>query len=361
MSRHPFKVAMVMGLMIVAGPSLLAQDKVTYSVPDGKGGRRAATAEGKIESESLKGVVIDISVGSDPKRNISAADIADVEHYYELKLNRNEYRLGVKSEDGAAKAANAQDRKKALQDAKKSFQTILPQLTGTKFAARHVQYKLATIQAKLAETDAEVKAAIEELKKFSDEHLESWQRPACMMLMAQLQSEAKDLKGAAQTLDTLAKLPGLPKAEQDRFDLDSIQLLIRGKAYTDATKRANQRLLDIKQGPLHTKLEMLQKGAIACDPAKFEAGRAELAKAISKIDAKDQSLHGFAHNVLGDVLLANNKAKEALYEYLYVDVIYNQDRNEHIKACTQLASLFSQLKQEGRAQEYKTKIDALKR
>ena len=44
-------------------------------------------------------------------------------------------------------------------------------------------------------------------------------------------------------------------------------------------------------------------------------------------------------------MLANARAKEALYEFLYVDLIYNESPEEQAKACAELSKLFDKIKQ----------------
>ena len=50
-------------------------------------------------------------------------------------------------------------------------------------------------------------------------------------------------------------------------------------------------------------------------------------------------------------------AQDAKFAYLWVDAVYNQDRQEHVKALERLAKLFDAdpLKDEGRAQYFRDK------
>jgi hypothetical protein len=70
----------------------------------------------------------------------------------------------------------------------------------------------------------------------------------------------------------------------------------------------------------------------------------------------DPALKAAAYNVLGDCLRRDPKQKkEALYAYLWVDVVYNQDAAEVAKATSRLAELFGELKDEERAKKYRDK------
>ena len=70
----------------------------------------------------------------------------------------------------------------------------------------------------------------------------------------------------------------------------------------------------------------------------------------------DKDLKALAYNALGDCYRWNSKPREALWPYLWVDVIYHQDRQEHVKAMTELAKLFEEQGDMVRAKEYKDKL-----
>ena len=61
----------------------------------------------------------------------------------------------------------------------------------------------------------------------------------------------------------------------------------------------------------------------------------------------DPSLRALIHNTLGDYLLKRNKPKDAFWEFLRVDVLYNTDKNEHARALYHLAKLFREDRKDG--------------
>jgi hypothetical protein len=67
-------------------------------------------------------------------------------------------------------------------------------------------------------------------------------------------------------------------------------------------------------------------------------------------------LKALAYNALGDCYRLNNRPREALWPYLWVDVIYHQDRQEHLKAMADLAKLFAEQGDTARAKEYRDKL-----
>ena len=87
---------------------------------------------------------------------------------------------------------------------------------------------------------------------------------------------------------------------------------------------------------------------------KLQEGVAQLEAIISK--TTDKKLLGLAYNALGDCYRLNNRNKDALWPYLWVDVIYHHDRDEHRKAMEQLARLFEELGDKTRVRQYRERL-----
>src|SRR5207244_11984065 len=95
--------------------------------------------------------------------------------------------------------------------------------------------------------------------------------------------------------------------------------------------------------------------------AKRAGASGKLAEAVARLEniiakTADKDLKALAYNALGDCYRLNGKPKEALWPYLWVDVIYHQDRQEHARAMAELAKLFEEQGDAARAKEYKDKI-----
>ena len=70
----------------------------------------------------------------------------------------------------------------------------------------------------------------------------------------------------------------------------------------------------------------------------------------------DPSLKALGYNVLGDVYFAKGQKRDAMWSYLWVDVVYNQDRGEQLKAMTRLIRIFEADNDKEKAQMYKEKL-----
>ena len=71
----------------------------------------------------------------------------------------------------------------------------------------------------------------------------------------------------------------------------------------------------------------------------------------AKRSHRNREVKAVGHNTLGYCLYSQGQAKEALWEFLWVDVVYNQDRAEHAKALYHLWKIFSEQGNAERAQE----------
>jgi lipopolysaccharide biosynthesis regulator YciM len=95
--------------------------------------------------------------------------------------------------------------------------------------------------------------------------------------------------------------------------------------------------------------------------ARCLAGSGKLPEAVKQLEGviagtPDKTVKAVAYNALGDVYRSQGRGKDALWPYLWVDVIYHQNREEHLKAIEQLAKLFDEQGDKTRAKEYRDKV-----
>jgi hypothetical protein len=100
----------------------------------------------------------------------------------------------------------------------------------------------------------------------------------------------------------------------------------------------------------------VQVSLAECEAAsnKAEQGAQRIEGILPKID--DVELKALAYNTLGDCHRQANRTKDALWDYLWVDVVYHQNRQEHAKALYYLAQLFKERKEDNRAKQYREKL-----
>jgi lipopolysaccharide biosynthesis regulator YciM len=338
---------------LALGTPAWAQDQIRYL--DRKT-MKEATATGTVQEETPALVVYKLGTSATTKE-IPAVDISDIS--YEVPGGaRLTYRSAQAEERRAADpSARDADRRKAISEALRNYEEVLPRLQGDKlkFAERNVQYRIARLRARQAEDDPEqLDAAIEALTRFKQQHSQGWQIISCAKLLARLQLTKGDTDAALKTYAELAANANLPIAVRQECDLLEAEALIRGKKYPDAQR----------------KLETVLKSVRADDPqavririylAQCQGAAGKLPEAVTQLEGiiaktPEKDLKALAYNALGDCYRLNGKNKEALWPYLWVDVIYHQDKQEHIRAMEQLAKLFDEQGDKARARQYRERV-----
>jgi hypothetical protein len=313
---------------LTAAPAV-AQDKVTYR---DRGGKGVQTASGTITAESLAGV----KLGG---RTIPSTDIIDVQYDApgSIKLDYN-----------SATAAEARNPADALN----GYEGLLKAgpVQNLKFLKRHLEYKVAALTAARAEDGQDqLQKGIVALTKFKADHPDSWQLVPLTRTLGRLllDKEPSDPDGARRAFEELAQAAAPAEVRQD-FTFLAIDLLLQSGKLAEA---------QAKLAALPAADPRVQVYRIGCQatPDKLSAAADQLKALIDR--TADTALKAAAYNMLGDCLRRDPKQKkEALYAYLWVDVVYNQDAAEAAKAAGRLADLFSELKDEERAKKYRDKV-----
>src|SRR5690606_33268060 len=86
-------------------------------------------------------------------------------------------------------------------------------------------------------------------------------------------------------------------------------------------------------------------------------GVATLREIIEQAPAENLLIHAIAYNALGNAYLKLPKPKEATHAFLHVDILFNQNAEQHAEALSNLKTLWEQQNQPERA---KAAADLLK-
>jgi hypothetical protein len=320
--RHVWTIVVV---GIVAAPAV-AQDRVTYRDRTGKA---TQTASGKIESESLAGIKI-------ASRTIPIADVIDVQYDVPgaIKL---EYPRAI-----AAEGRSAAEAVGIYEGLLKS-----PSVQNNPAIRRHIEYRIAMLTAARGEEGPEQRQkAVAALTKFKADHKDAWQLLPLTRTLARLalDREPPDYDAARKAYDDLAAAPGAPAEIKAECAYQSIDLLLSAGKLDEAKRKA---------AALPSSDPRARVYQIGCQPGPDAARQIE--DMIDKTE--DRAVKAAAYNMLGDVYRRDAKTKkDAVYAYLWVDVIYNDDPTEVAKADDRLATLFTELKDEDRAKKFRDKV-----
>ncbi len=282
-------------------------------------------------------------------------------------LRELEYGVGAGLKPTYHRAMNQETEmlKPDARDAKKSFEESLAAYrevqTGLKdkgltFAARHLQFSVGRLLARRAEADpSQVDQAVKELSKFIEENPNAWQLTEAARLLGQQYEAAGKKAEAAKVYEDLVARNDLPKEARQEFDFLLARALIQGGKHAQAQAR----------------LEKMAKELPAADPnsGRVQVYLAECQAAAGKYpDAEkglravldgqaDYAVKGMAANTLADCYRLSGKPEEAMWEYLWVDQVYNQDKGEHARALYHLSKLFDSVKHDAaRAQACRDRL-----
>jgi tetratricopeptide (TPR) repeat protein len=351
MPRRWLPVLVAMVFAGGAGVALLRADDEVYVRDKDKPVKGRITAEGPKE----------IKVGV--KELIPADSIVDV--VYEMQgekiLTAQPYRAGTKAEKDSLDPAKDAKRKENLAEALKKYEEAIKDMV-EKAHRRHVEYKIAMLKVRQVQEDgAPDKAALARLKDLTKKHPSCWQITNVYQTLGRMQMDAGDYPGAEDTYAKLAQIVTL--ADETRMDarLLAVQAKLNAGKYDEARSDISDMQRDVqKESRFFARAKVAEAECLVAETKKFEKEDPKRAKlfdqAIDMVrgiikDSSDKYVKAVGHNTLGYCYLEQGKPKDAMWEFLWVDVVYNQDRIQHAKALYHLWDLFSKDGDAPRAQE----------
>jgi hypothetical protein len=326
--------ATVLGALFLV-PAANADDILFYNHKT----KKQEHARGRIVRESPSEITYVISTRTE---KVPADDVLEVTYDLGAAL-----RIDLGKVFGQERRANElEDVKKrvaALDDVVAGFRGFLPKLDDNKLAQRNLEFIIANVLVRQAEDDSSrLGAAIDALKEFMTKHEKSWQIAQAGKTLARLQTAKGDVKGARATYEELGKIEDLAPEVRQQCDMLAVKVLINAGSLDDAQKKLNDLAKALpKNDPQLVRVEIYQA---ACQAKSDLANAEKRLKAVLAGDA-DGKVKALAFNTLGDCYRLNDRAGDAFWQYLWVDVQYSQDLEEHAKALYYLSILFESIKQ----------------
>ena len=197
---------------------------------------------------------------------------------------------------------------------------------------------------------------------FLSEYKTGWEIWPAARINARLLTEL----GKFKEVDALWRQMGakdveLPADLKQEAILQMIDAQIRsgGTGYASAKQAADAELKAVKDLSNSTR----EKLAIYSRTGQVEAsaGADELAAAVKEIEervaaSKEPSVRGVGYGMIGELYLAANKPRDAMWAFLWVETVYNQDKDEVLKAMVRLEQIFKAQMDDDREKSYKEKI-----
>jgi hypothetical protein len=227
---------------------------------------------------------------------------------------------------------------------------------------RHLEYKVAAMTAKLADETPDdegwaalADTAIKTWDQFLAQHRSGWEAWMAALAYTRLLIETNAYDRAASTWTTLSKSTELPPNLLQEAALQAIDAQIRGGKATAAAEEAARNLAkDVLPGPIKDKLAIYELTAKALNSGNPLSGLKELEEKIAA--TKDASVRALGHAMRGELYWQAKKYREAMWEYLWVETVYNNDPLEVLKALSRLVAVFKALADDDQARRYREKI-----
>ncbi|MBA4063806.1 MAG: hypothetical protein C0501_08855 [Isosphaera sp.] len=161
---------------------------------------------------------------------------------------------------------------------------------------------------------------------------------------------------AAGVWGRLAKNPEVSPDLRLEAAIQQVDAQVRAKAYAPASTAAKALLgaTPAPPGQARDRLQVLEAAAAAAGNGDFAKGVADVGKLVA--GTKDPVVRGVGHGMLGELHLAAGKPREAMWEFLWVETVYNADRDEAFKAMCRLPGLFKAQGDEDREKAYHEKL-----
>ena len=168
-----------------------------------------------------------------------------------------------------------------------------------------------------------------------------------MPTLAQMQMEAGDYKEAAATFQDMAEMEVFSADVRRNAELMVVNVTVKSGDLKGAQKKLDDLEKRAAGNPAFVSRVKMTRAEVLVGEKKFDQATPILHQLVK--DSKDVQIKAQAHNALGECLFKANRFNEALWEFLYVDAVYSQDKYERAKALYYLWKTFDQLNNEERA------------
>jgi hypothetical protein len=352
MKRQAIRGLVLLGLLTLVVDSTVrgqtAPDKVT--VRDRKDGS-TKTYDGQFKVSPAgfqvvggeKGEKIVATVNPDDIVKIGIGDLPGVDRAFILGLN-------------------AKEDKKEYADARVGYQDLFKKSAGApEKSKRYLEFKIAYLNNKIVDeidVDKGWKAKAEDAAKgwnaFLTEYKSGWELWPAVRACTRLQIELGKYDDAARTWSRLSKNVDLPPDARLEAAIQEVDLQIRSKAYSAALTTASE-LIKTAAGPKKDRLVIYEIAAKTAGDGKPLDGIDKIKAEMEK--TKDASVHATGFSMMGELYLADGKKpRDAMWMFLWVETVVNQDKDEALKAIARLTKMFEDQMDEDQMKKYHDKL-----
>jgi hypothetical protein len=196
-------------------------------------------------------------------------------------------------------------------------------------------------------------AGLKLLTDYLADYPSGWEAWAATRTAARISHELGKSDNAARLWAKAAKAADLTPDLRVEAAYQEADALFRAGRYPEAAGKAGEALPKAAPGAPKDRLNLIVVAAKAAGSNPLE-GVAAVEAEVGK--TKDAAVRATGYALLGELYLAAKKPREAMWALLWVEVVYNQDREEVAKALARLTEVFKQLGDEDHERAYQDRM-----
>lgn len=305
------------------------------------------------------------------KKTILASEIIRVDYTtleaFKLDIGRLEGGDGLK--DPAKAVAYYADKLK-------TFPATGPEKTKRYFGFREAYWsgKVADAKIDAGEFKNEAKKAADKMTAFVKANNKTWEQWTVGRNAARLYAETGDWTGVETVLKMLVAVPNSPPELKNDVKAALLSYSIWLGKFGESSVLLADLEGDAKGSPATAETVAVYKLAMplfadkpvdAGDAPAMAQRKTKLTELSKKLDeavskAKFPATRTAAFALLGELYAVNQMPREAMWNFLWVDAVYNQNRDEQVMAVNRLASVFSVMGEKdgekARAQQFRDRL-----
>lgn len=294
----------------------------------------------------------------DKATTISFADIVKFEPGDLPGVNREDMLSQLKLEGNRAR--------KDCETARGVYVNMLKKAAGApESTKRHLEYRIALMSTKIADLSGDdekwaelAEVAVKEWTSFLTGYRSGWEIWPAARTQARLFVEQGKFDEAAKLWGRMAKNPELPPDLKLEASIEEIDAQFRAKAFSTAASLAAELGQSTAPGVAKDKLAIYERAAKAAEGGLKQDSVQPVVDDIKKRigGSKDASVRAVGFSVSGELDLLANRPRDAMWEFLSVETLYNSDKDEVLKAMCRLVQSFQAQMDEDRRKQYRDKI-----
>lgn len=339
------------------------------------------TKDGKLEvvlaelKESPAGIQV---IGADKKlkQTVSPADVVRIEYTALKGVDKDAYAQANRLEAGPD--ANPAKGAAAFADLLAKAGATADPRTKRVLTFRQLMLAVRTNDAEADEAKFAAAAAplADQLTAFARTYAKSWEFWPTTRTAARLAVELRKPADAASRMRELSDNADLAADLRTDARLAEVGYLLMSPG-----RAAHTALAEARKGEASMTERQKERVAILADvlalpdpepvpanlpPEEADAKAAAAAKkirdAVAKVEAgtlgkaKDGAARAAGYNAIGEIYLRHKLDRDAMWAYLWVDVVYNQDKDEQVKALVRLIQLFKARQEDERVKQFHDRL-----